>query len=111
MISERLKKLFVFLEDSPNDPFLLFAIAKEYEALNEPAASLKHYELLVNEHEDYVGTYYHLGKFYEKLNQLDKALDTYRQGMTVAKQQGDKHAWSELAAAKMELEDNDDFDI
>jgi tetratricopeptide (TPR) repeat protein len=111
MISERLKKLFVFLENSPNDPFLLFAIAKEYEGLDEQQATLKYYQQLVNEHEDYVGTYYHLGKYYEKLNQPNKALETYNRGMEVAKHQQDKHAWNELAAARQELDENDDFEI
>ncbi len=111
MISERLKKLFVFLEHSPNDPFLLFAIAKEYEGLDEQEATLNYYQQLAKEHQDYVGTYYHLGKYYEKLNQPNKALATYNRGMEVAKQQQDKHAWSELAAARQELDDNDDFEI
>ena len=33
---------------------------------------------LIKDHPDYVGTYYHLGKLYEKNQEPDKAIETYK---------------------------------
>jgi tetratricopeptide (TPR) repeat protein len=104
----RLEQLLHFLKDSPQDSFLNFAIAKEYEALDDKKRAFEYYHKLLGENEDYVGTYYHLGKLYEKINQHTDAIITYKKGMEIAQKQGDRHAYSELAAAKLELSDEDD---
>ncbi|MEO0041336.1 MAG: hypothetical protein RL329_784 [Bacteroidota bacterium] len=101
----RLQQLFQFLENSPEEPFLLFAIAKEYEGLGEVTKAFTYYEQLTRDAPYYVGTYYHLGKLYEKEQLFDKALKTYQQGMNVAQRAGDRHAYSELSGAKTDLED------
>lgn len=110
MESARLKQLFGFLESMPNDAFVLFAIAKEYEGLKNTAKALEYYNRLTSDHPNYVGTYYHLGKLHEVLGNAPTAFQTYKTGMQVAKAAGDQHALSELAGAKMELGDDDDFE-
>lgn len=110
MQTDRLKKLFSFLENSPNDSFLLFAIAKEYEKQQDWNDALEYYLKLTSKNPNYVGTYYHLGKLYEQLEQFETAFRTYQEGMKIAKQEGDKHAYSELAGAKLELGDDEDFE-
>ena len=57
----------------------------------------------------YVGVFYHLGKLFERMGQPETAFATYKHGMEVAKAAGDQHALSELAGAKLELGDDDDF--
>lgn len=108
MSSERLEKLLNFLEADPKSSFILFAVAKEYESLGDEQKALSYYQGLISDAPDYVGTYYHLGKLQEKLGQLDQAIETYKQGMVVSKEQGDKHAYSELAGAKLEIDDDDE---
>lgn len=103
----RLEQLLNFLRDSPQDAFLTFAIAKEYEGMGDSEKALEFYRKLSNENEDYVGTYYHLGKLYEKMGQGENALSIYKKGMEIAQKQGDRHAFSELAAAKMDISDED----
>ncbi|MFK7934482.1 MAG: tetratricopeptide repeat protein [Saprospiraceae bacterium] len=110
MNNNRLERLFTFQKDSPNDPFILFAIAKEYEKLQETGKALEYYQQLATNHNDYVGTYYHLGKLYEQLQQPSEAFFTYKKGMEVAKAAGDQHALSELAGAKLMLGDDEDFE-
>ncbi len=110
MNPSKLDKLFSFLESSPNDPFLIFAIAKEYEKAADWDKALHYYKKLSEKHEDYVGTYYHLGKLHERLEQPQAAWDCYKKGMSVAKAQNDQHALSELAGAKLELGDEEDFE-
>ncbi|MGK0391251.1 MAG: tetratricopeptide (TPR) repeat protein [Maribacter sp.] len=109
-MSDRLELLKSMLEKSPKDSFLLFAIAKEYEGLGENKAALDFFLNLKESQPDYVGLYYHLGKLYEKNDEIETAFFTYKDGMEVAKAAGDQHALSELAGAKLFLGDDDDFE-
>jgi len=104
MDNDRLNKLQKLLESSPKDSFLLFAIAKEYEAKGNIDLALKYYLELKENDAQYVGLYYHLAKLYETINEDILALQTYGDGIEVAKSQGDFHALSELNNAKMNLE-------
>lgn len=103
-MAKRLEQLQYMLEASPNEPFLIFAIAKEFEKLEDFEAALQHYTQLTTDHPDYVGTYYHLGKLYEILGKAELAIETYEKGMEVAHKVNDKHAHGELSTAKWELE-------
>ena len=42
---------------------------------------------------------------YERMEDLDKALSTYEQGMKVAKAAGDRHSFGELQGAKEMIQD------
>lgn len=99
MSTTRLNKLLEFLESDPNDPFIVYALATEYNALGDKEKAYSFYLQLTEKHPDYVGTYYHLGKLYEKDNQKDKAIEVYNTGMQVAKNKRDMHAFSELQGA------------
>lgn len=103
----RLEQLQSLLADEPNEPFLLFAIAKEFEGMNDLTQARAHYERLRTTTPQYVGVYYHLGKLYERLDDPDLAVQTYTEGINVAQSQGDHHAKSELAGAKLNLVDED----
>ena len=96
MQSTRLQKLLDFYNTEPNDPFLKYALATEYIALNDFSTALIYFEDLILNHPDYVGTYYHLGKLYEKLDRKDDAIRIYQQGMQAARVARDNHAFSEL---------------
>src|SRR3569623_1340846 len=96
MPESRLDKLLEFLKNEPNDEFLLYALATEYLRLNEIDKALAYYENLVNNHPDYVGTYYHLGKLYEGLDRKPDAITIYEKGMEIARRKRDNHAFAEL---------------
>jgi len=51
----------------------------------------------------YIGSYYHLGKLFERRNDTAKAIKWYEMGMEAAKKAGEKHAWNELKAAYDDL--------
>ena len=102
--NKRLHQLLGLWESSPEDAFLLFALAKEYEKMADENKALEFYTQLKTGQPDYVGCYYHLAKLYERQENFDLALDTYQTGMQVAKKQGDQHAYSELSNAKLNLE-------
>ncbi len=99
MTRDVLKELMTLLEQSPNEPFILFAIAQEYVKREQPQAALEYYSRLVASFPNYTGTYYHLGKLYEKLGQVEKAISTYQSGMNMTRSCGDVHAFSELQSA------------
>lgn len=107
MSSARMSQLFAFLEQSPADSFLTFAIAKEYENLKDWQEALAWYLKITAQDPDYVGVYYHLGKLYERLQQPAEAIAAYKNGMAAAQKAGDRHAYGELAAAKMELDEDE----
>lgn len=95
---QRLERLLAFLEEEPDDPFLLYAIATEYNA-SEPHKSLEFYEKLLNDHPDYVGTYYHAAALYADLDEPGKAEATYKKGIEVARLAGELKAMQELQNA------------
>jgi tetratricopeptide (TPR) repeat protein len=112
MQSGRLEKLLEFIKNEPNDEFLKYALATEYLRLGDTTKALEYYEDLVNNHPNYVGTYYHLGKLYESLNRKDDAVKTYETGMKVAREKRDNHSFSELQGVYNQLtglyDDDDD---
>jgi tetratricopeptide (TPR) repeat protein len=110
MDNTRLRQLQSLLEEDPGSSFIQFAIAKEYEKYAQWPEARMAYEALAQNDPDYVGTYYHLGKLYEKLDRPADAFQTYKTGMEAAKRAGDQHALSELAGAKLALGDEEDFD-
>ncbi|WP_394370313.1 tetratricopeptide repeat protein [Pedobacter segetis] len=98
-------KLLEFIGNEPNDPFLKYALATEYLRLNNQEKALWFYLDLVKNHEDYVGTYYHLGKLYEGMQKPYDALKVYQKGMEVAKKIKDQHALNELMGVYNSLQD------
>lgn len=99
----RIDQIKTFLNETPNDPFLQYALATEYVAILQDDKALTIYLWLVENHPDYFATYYHLGKLYERQEQDEKAEDTYKIGMEVTEKLGNKHAHGELRGAFEEL--------
>ena len=99
----RKDQVLSLLEDNPSDGFLLFALAKEYEKEGAEADAREVYERIVREHPDNPGTYYHLGKLLERVNEPAAADRTYAAGIAKTKSLGERHAMRELMGARMEL--------
>jgi len=101
---DRLEQLKNLLAGAPDDSFITFAIAKEYEKTGNADEALNHYLMIAEHDPNYVGLYYHLGKLYEERGDMATAISTYENGMKIAKTAGDDHAFSELAGAKMAVD-------
>ena len=110
MEMNRLEKLLEFIKNEPNDEFLKYALATEYLRLNDAEKALSYYEDLVNNHPNYTGTYYHLGKLYEALDRKQDAINIYEKGMEITKQKRDNHAFAELQAVYREVTGYDEDD-
>lgn len=99
----RIIQIKSFLEKTPNDPFLIYALGVEYVGLSDFEKAEEIYKGLLTSHPDYFATYYQLAKVYEALDQDDLAEKTYELGMHKTEQLGEKHAYSELKSAYEEL--------
>lgn len=102
MNNSRLQQLLDFYKEDPTDPFIIYALATEY-LKTDKKKSLEYYLHLVEHHPNYVATYYHLAKLYEKMEDKKMAIATYEKGITIAKQEKNQHALSELQQAYNEL--------
>lgn len=107
MQKERLEQLNEFLKNNTNDSFIKFAIALEYIKKNDDRKALEYFSDILNNDPDYVGTYYHLGKLYERLGEKENAIKSYEAGMNVTKEKNEQHAFSELQEALNQLVDED----
>jgi tetratricopeptide (TPR) repeat protein len=103
-----MERLTAMLVEQGEDPFLLFALAKEYESAADDLQALVYYQRCETADPAYVGVYYHLGKCLQRLGQTDAAISALVKGRQVAKQLQDRHSWNELYAAHLELDDPED---
>jgi len=99
----RVDKILEMMQSGGKDSFLQHALAMEYIKIGQLEPALEQLIDLLNSNPEYVGSYYHLGKLYEKLNKSDLALKTYESGMDVAKRLKEQHAYNELMSARDEL--------
>ncbi|MCX8483117.1 MAG: hypothetical protein ORN50_06010 [Crocinitomicaceae bacterium] len=99
----RLDQLNAFLADSPNDPFVHYAIAQEYRKMEELDNAHSKYIELVENYPNYVATYYHLGKLQIELAKKEEAMVTFDKGIEIAKELKDQHSLAELQSARLEL--------
>jgi tetratricopeptide (TPR) repeat protein len=100
----RIEQLKIFLEESPNDAFLNYALATEYIGLGDDVQAEIVFRQLLEKSPDYVATYYHLGKLLERKQLKSEAMDIYRAGIEKARAVGEQHSLSELQSALLELE-------
>ena len=105
MNNTRITILKQYLEDEPNEPFNLYAIATEY-IHEEPHTAMEYFEQLLEKHPDYLGTYYHAGKLYYDFNQVEKAKLVLGKGIELALQQKQNKALGELHNALNEILDD-----
>jgi tetratricopeptide (TPR) repeat protein len=101
-MSARIEQLEEFAKEEPHDPFNLYALALEYQKEDTDKA-LATFNRLLAEHEQYVPTYYHLGKLYQLQGNLEMAIGIFERGITMAQMANDHKASRELQAARQEL--------
>jgi Tfp pilus assembly protein PilF len=100
---DRIAKLKEFLTANPADSFVQHALALEYVKAGDDAEARKLFENILNRDENYIGSYYHLGKLLERNYEREGAIKWYEMGMLKAKEVGDTHAYNELQAAWEDL--------
>ena len=96
--NKRLQQLLIFLEEEPQDAFLLYAIALEY-LKEDSSKALKYLEELLKTQPEYTATYYQLAALYIDGNELEKAKKVFEQGIEVCKKEDDQKNFEELSKA------------
>lgn len=104
MKTNRIEILQNLLKNNPNDAFTLFALAKEFEKINDVESAKTIYLNIKATHPTYVGMYYHFGKLLENQELVKDALTIYAEGIVQTKKNGDFHALSELQNAYQNLQ-------
>lgn len=106
----RIQQLEEFIRETPNDPFLHYALVMEYVKVNDLEKSKAGFENMISKYPEYVGTYYHFGKLLEKIDNKEEAIIIYQKGIDVAKRAKNMHAMGELQGALNFLIGFDDDD-
>ncbi len=105
--NHRMQQLLSFLEATPNDCFLLHALALENSKIENFTEAENIFEKVLSINPQYVGSYYHLAKLQEQNGKQQKAISTYQEGIKMAQLASDFHAVNELRNALDELLDNE----
>lgn len=107
MNENRIKLLLGFIEDQPDDPFNVYALAMEYRD-EQPAQALRYLEKLLEQHPAYLPTYYQAADLYAELNNRSEAEGVYQRGIELAREQKNEKAFQELNRAYRAFQDDDD---
>jgi predicted Zn-dependent protease len=104
-MSSRIIAIKEMLEAEPNDAFLIYALALEYEKSNYIHQAVDALENLKTNQPEYLPTFYKLGKLYELLLNNIAALAVYKQGVLLARKTNEVKTLAELNEAIQNLED------
>lgn len=104
MSTSRLNQLYALLEESPEDTFLLYAIALEHLATGERADAEKYFLKVLDADDCYLPVYYQLALFYQPENK-HRAIDFCSKGIALAQKSGKTKTQMELQALLNQLED------
>jgi Tfp pilus assembly protein PilF len=99
----RIERIKEMLAANPGDSFLQHALALEYIKIEEDERARQLFQNLLQEDENYIGSYYHLAKLLERNNKMEDAKQVYERGMLKAKECGDTHTYNELRTAFEDL--------
>jgi hypothetical protein len=95
MNNERLTQLLKFLKEDPDDPFNIYCLANEYKN-NDPVKAMNYYQNLLDNHANYLPTYYHMAELHINNNEIEQAAKVIAGGITLAIEQNDQLALREL---------------
>ena len=97
-----------FLEEEPDNPFNIYALAMEYQT-EKPEKARLYFDQLVAEHPDYLPTYYQAAALYAELDERSKTIELYEKGILLAQAQENQKTLLELQRARQAFEDEDDW--
>lgn len=89
------------LQTHPEDPFLHYALALEWQKEGEMQKAIDRLQELKALKPDYLALYYQLGKMYEAIGNNELAVDSLMDGKRLAKKMGDIKAAGEISEALM----------
>lgn len=100
---EQLRKL---LDKTPEDDFVLYALALEHAKLGEHEHALQWFDRAIAADDSNPYHYFHKARSLEALKRIDDALETLRTGLRFAKAADDDKAVSEIVGYVETIETN-----
>lgn len=98
----RIDLLKKYIDEDPNDPFNYYGLACEYQQV-KPDEALSLFHKLLEDHPDYLPTYYQAGQLLEAYEREEEALKVYETGMALAKTQNNTKTFQELNSVHQNL--------
>jgi lipopolysaccharide biosynthesis regulator YciM len=98
-MNSRIAQIQEFLKEDSNDSFLKYALALEYVLVKENDLARDFFLNLINDDINYLASYYQLGKLYESVDEVEKAIEIYKKGIEIAKKMDNKKTQLELQQA------------
>jgi tetratricopeptide (TPR) repeat protein len=103
-MTERMQKLQSLLERTPDDTFLLYAIALEHKKANDFSSAIQWFDRVIEKDPGYSVAYHQAGLTHESAGDMSAAKAAYHQGIAAAEKKGDHHAADEMRGALSMLE-------
>lgn len=107
MNNQRIQQLIRFVQEEPDEPFNVYALAIEY-MTDEPAQARVYFDELLTRFPDYLPTYYHAAALQAESGDRDRATALYDKGIELARTQQNQKTLLELLRAQRAFEDDED---
>jgi tetratricopeptide (TPR) repeat protein len=88
-----------FVASRPADAFARYGLALECVKLGDDQAANTHFQHLIENHSEYVATYFQYGQFLARVGRVEEARKLLSNGVVVAQRSGDIHARDEMQGA------------
>lgn len=99
MNQDRIQQLIRFVQEEPDEPFNVYALAMEY--MQEAPEKARHYfDQLLTTHANYLPTYYHAAALYAAMDNREEAKLLYQKGIELARAQQNTKTLQELKRAE-----------
>lgn len=96
-MTSRRERIEAMLQEDPADIFLRYSLALEWEKEGEFARSQQGLQGLMAGDPPYVPAFFMAAKFLAEHSEIESARAMLRQGIEVARSQGDQHAAGEMS--------------
>lgn len=96
-MATRREKIEAMLADEPNDPFLRYSLAMEWDKEGETEKSLQLYAGLMVEQKPFVPAFFRAAQLLVRLERISEARKYLRDGIDEARSQQDSHAAAEMS--------------
>src|SRR6186713_2337226 len=96
MSLSRREKIEALLQDEPQDQFLRYGLAVELDNEGRTDDSLALFRGLMRDQPAHVASFFRGAQLLVKLDEIDQARAALREGIEIARRQGDLHAAGEM---------------
>ena len=87
-----------FVQKSPADAFSRYGLAMECVSTGDASAAIRNFDLLLQQHADYIPAYLMYGQLLVRESRPEEAKPILTTGIAAAAKKGDQHAASEMEA-------------